>query len=112
MSERSDEDVGSPGALHDVRPADGEASATAEPGSVRTAWGALAGAFADFLAALARAGRTRVAVATEPVREAAAHKREQLEDVIARTERFVRERPLASLGIAVLAGWLLFGRRR
>ncbi len=46
------------------------------------------------------------------MREAAAHKREQLEDVIGRAERFVRERPLASLGIAVLAGYLLFGRRR
>lgn len=112
MIERSDPDGDEAGALREPQPPPGHAPTTAASASVRSAWGALAGAFADFIAALARAGRTRVSVATEPVREAAAHSREQLEDAIARTERFVRERPLASLGIAVLAGWLLFGRRR
>lgn len=61
-------------------------------------------------------GRDRVADATAPMRASAQSHASELGEraaqLVARTERFVHERPLASLGIAVLAGYLLFGRRR
>ena len=65
-------------------------------------------------AASSRADRVQdgAHAAAESARERAAVAGEKLEDALARVEQFVRERPFTSIGIAFLAGYLLFGRKR
>lgn len=65
-------------------------------------------------AASSRADRVQdgAHAAAESARERAAAAGEKLEDALARVEQFVRERPFTSIGIAFVAGYLLFGRKR
>ena len=65
-------------------------------------------------AASSRADRVQdgAHAAAESARERAAVAGEKLSDALERVEQFVRERPFTSIGIAFLAGYLLFGRRR
>ena len=58
----------------------------------------------------ARAGAAADA-ARERVREGAQQVGDRAGDWLAKAEGFVRERPLAAIGIAFAAGWLLFRRR-
>ena len=58
----------------------------------------------DTLASRGEAVGERAMLATQATREKAG-------DALRQTETFIRERPLTSLGVAFLAGWLISGRR-
>ncbi|HVF34467.1 MAG TPA: hypothetical protein VND91_04030 [Candidatus Saccharimonadia bacterium] len=88
-----------------------------EPGAAKLREGIteLAAGFGAIAREAGALGRERAGVAAEEAKIAAGERLgelgDQLETMFAPVTIFVRERPYAALGIAFVAGWLVFGRK-